>query len=67
MGTSYVKFEGKRRRQSNVAGVSNKMPGVGTSFLIPDQPSRSSFPYCAPNSGPIHKFGGPFSSHGSGQ
>jgi hypothetical protein len=67
MGTSDVKFESKRRRQSNVAGVSNKMPGVGTSFLIPDQPSRSSLPHCSPNSWPIHKCGGPFLSHGSWQ
>jgi hypothetical protein len=67
MGTLHVKFEGKRRRQSNVAGVSNKMPGVGASFLIPDRPSLSSFPYCSPNSWPNHKCGGPFSSHGSGR
>ena len=30
MGTSYVKSEGKRRRESNVAGVSNKMPERGS-------------------------------------
>jgi hypothetical protein len=66
MGTLDVKFEGKRRRQSYVAGVSSKMPGVGAFFLVLDRPSRSSFLIASPIPGQFTSGGGGLlSSHNS--